>query len=256
MSTKADLKDVTFTIPVRFDTNDRVENVTLIVDYLNHHFDTNIIVMEEAKEQKFSFLSDKVKYHFVKTDDPNLHRTKCLNDMAKISTTPIIVNYDTDVLFKVPNYLGAADLIRNGSAEMVFPYEGPFMECARVPYFERIRGSLSVDGIEKEELHCNHPTSVGGSIFWSKSTFMKIGMENQNFKSWGFEDNERMSRASKLGVVIKRTSGILYHMSHQRLTDSTPKNDYYINNQREFNKVNSMSKNQLEEYITNWSWLK
>lgn len=253
---KTNLKDVTFTIPVRYDTDDRVENVTLIVDYINHHFDTNIIVLEEDKEQKFSFLKDKVDYRFVKCDDPNLHRTKCLNDMAKMANTPIISNYDTDVLFKVQNYIGAANLIREGKAEMVFPYEGPFMECARTPYFARIRESLSVDGIEKEELHCNHPNSVGGCIFWNKSTFMRIGMENQNFKSWGWEDNERIARATKLGVSMKRTSGILYHMSHKRLADSMPNNAHYNNNQREFNKVNAMNKQQLENYVKTWDWSK
>lgn len=253
---KKNLKDVTFTIPIRYDTEHRIENLKLIVDFLQHHFDTNIMVMEEAKEQKFDFLQNKVDYTFVKTDDPNLHRTKCLNEMSKRCKTPIVVNYDADVLFTIPQYMTAADQIRKGKAEMVFPYAGRFMECNREKFFNKIRKGMSVDFIDEKELSCNHPNSLGGAIFWDLKTFKRIGMENQHFKSWGWEDNERMSRAQKLGVKIVRTKGILYHMSHKRLEDSKPNNKHYNKNQQEYNKVHNMSKTQLQDYIKTWSWLK
>ena len=249
------LKDVTFTIPVRFDTQDRVENISLIVDFLLHNFDTNIMVMEEDNEEKFSFLKNKVDYHFVKTNDPNLHRTKCLNDMARMSKTPIIVNYDTDVLFSISSYIEAANQIRSGKAQMVFPYSGPFLECPR-PNIPKIRESMNIDFLKTQHLHCNHPNSVGGCVFWDKTTFFRIGMENQNFKSWGWEDNERMSRAIKLGVSIQRIGDNLYHITHDRLSDSKPANVHYNNNQREFSKVNAMSRQQLESYIEGWGWSK
>jgi len=248
-----DLKDVTFTIPVRFDTNDRIENITLIVDFLLHNFNTNIMVMEEAKEEEFSFLKNKVDYHFIQTDDPNLHRTKCLNDMAKLCKTSIIANYDTDVLFCIPSYLKAAEMIRSGEAEMVLPYAGRFLECPR-SNIDKIKENYRVGFLKNMKLHCNHPDSVGGCIFWNKETFMRIGLENQNFKSWGWEDNERMSRANKLGVKIKRTEGDLYHISHKRLGDSKPANPHYNRNRQEFTKVNSMKKEQLIKYIKSRSW--
>ena len=54
---KIDLKDCTFAIPVRIDSNDRMENLQLILMYLTHHFDTNIIVIENDKESKLENLT-------------------------------------------------------------------------------------------------------------------------------------------------------------------------------------------------------
>jgi len=121
-----DLKDVTFIIPVRYDTDDRVENLRFILKFLRHHFDTNIIVMEEAKEKCFDWVD--AEYIFKQTDDPNFHRTKCLNDMAKMAKTPYIANYDTDVIFKPSQYLNSMKLLREDKAKMVFPYGGKFYD--------------------------------------------------------------------------------------------------------------------------------
>lgn len=253
---KYDLKDVTFNIPIRFDTQDRIENLTLIVNYLNYHFYTNIIVLEEAKEKKFQFISSKCNYIFKKSDDPNFHRTKCLNHMAKISETKIIVNYDADVLFNAESYKKSANIIRDNESDMVFPYDGRFMECNREKYFNKIKETMDVSFINVGELHCNHPNSVGGCIFWNKDVFMNIGMENENFKSWGWEDNERIYRAKKFGVKVNRCDGVLYHMSHKRLDDSGPKNNHYNNNQKEYEKVNRMNKSELSNYIKTWEWCK
>ena len=45
---KHDLKDITFTIPVRIDSKDRFDNIHYIIDYLTANFDTNIIVFENG----------------------------------------------------------------------------------------------------------------------------------------------------------------------------------------------------------------
>ena len=41
------MKDLTFTIPFRYDSEDRLRNLRTIIAYINKHFDTNIHVMEE-----------------------------------------------------------------------------------------------------------------------------------------------------------------------------------------------------------------
>ena len=43
-------KDVTFIIPVRFDSEDRRRNFKICIDYLLNNFDTNIIVLESDTE--------------------------------------------------------------------------------------------------------------------------------------------------------------------------------------------------------------
>jgi hypothetical protein len=48
-----DLSDVTFTIPFKLDTPERLRNVNIIIDFLNKNFTTNILLCENSNEQKF-----------------------------------------------------------------------------------------------------------------------------------------------------------------------------------------------------------
>lgn len=249
---KNNLEDVTFTIPVRYDTDDRIKNITFVIEFLRYHFDTNILVLEEAKEKKFDWVD--AEYIFNQTDDPNLHRTKCLNDMAKISKTPYIVNYDTDVVLDPQAYITARDLLKENKAEMVYPYAGKFFDVPR-KYLNILReNEYDVSKIKMKDIHLNHPESLGGAIFWNKEKFIEIGMENENFKSWGWEDNERFYRSKKLGVKIKRTEGHLYHLTHERLEDSRPKNRHYNNNMIEMQKIKDMSADKLKNLVQKWKW--
>jgi len=249
-----DLSHVTFNIPVRIDTQHRLENVSLIVDYLNHHFKTNIIVCEEDKEKKLEHLSSKCIYHYIKSDNAHFHRTRILNMMARMSPTPIIVNYDTDVLFKVSEYVNAANVINTNYGDVCFPYNGQFFDVPR-SFYSTINQTKSLDCVNLSSCGLLSPSSVGGAIFWNKNKFIEIGMENENFKSWGFEDNERIARCRKLGLRIIRTPDVLYHMAHDKSINSGPHSHFYWDNKNECVKVESMSTEDLKSYIKTWSWV-
>ena len=57
---KIDLKDVTFIIPIRIDSDDRKRNIDLVVSYLLTHFNTNVIIKESSSKQNFD-LSNIIK---------------------------------------------------------------------------------------------------------------------------------------------------------------------------------------------------
>lgn len=252
---KIDLKDVTFNIPFKKDSEERLENAVTIVKYIQKYFDTNIIVSEQDDTKKFPDM-DGVKHIFLQTSNNILLRTTMLNNMCKLSSTPFVANYDTDVLFKETQYVTAVDMLRKTDKAGVFPYGGRFLNYINNER-RKIIDTLSLDGMEEGNGHLIHPSSVGGAIIWNKQKFIKGGMENENFKSWGFEDNERMSRFIKLGYAIGRTDGILYHLSHPvSLNSSNTKHIAYSNNHFELAKVNNMTKEKLEEYINTWSWNK
>jgi hypothetical protein len=102
---------------------------------------------------------------------------------------------------------------------------------------------------------CYNPNSVGGAIFYNKNKFIEYGMENENFISWGFEDIERGFRANMLGLKIARVAGILYHLNHPTSDNSSNvRHKAYIDNNRELNRVQSMNKFELQQYIKTWTW--
>ena len=54
---------------------------------------------------------------------------------------------------------------------------------------------------------------------------------------------------------MERTEGVLYHLTHSRTSNSNDKNPFYQFNGQEFQKVNSMGKEDLSKYIKTWHWI-
>lgn len=250
-----DLKDVTFTIPFRYDSPERLRNLRTVIAYLNKYFDTNIIVCEEAAERKFTDVG-KFEYMFIQSNNPFMHRTRCLNLMAKKATTPFIVNYDTDVLLPIRQYVESVFTLRKNTFDMIYPYEGRFVNFIP-PFLDQIVEKISLDGITEQNGHLIHPNSVGGAIFWNKNKFIECGMESEVFFGWGFEDNFRYVVANRLGMRVHRVPGILYHLNHpSSINSANTSSEAYKRNEAEFHRINGMDANMIRNYIKTWEWLK
>jgi predicted glycosyltransferase involved in capsule biosynthesis len=89
----------------------------------------------------------------------------------------------------------------------------------------------------------------------NKKSFIRAGMENENFISWGPEDSERFNRYHILGLTVQRIPGAMYHMDHYVGENSSPKNEHFKANEKEFLNVVTRNKNKLEEYINSWDWI-
>jgi GR25 family glycosyltransferase involved in LPS biosynthesis len=256
---KIDLTDVTFTIPVKFDHEDRRDNLYLCILFLWEHFKTNIIICEMDPEGKIEYFplpdheNNVVTYHFIKSDI--FHRTKMLNEMAMIAKTPFIANWDADVLIDPQQILKAVEGLKQKKASACYPYDGKFFRVDRKYYTETVN-SLSVDHLK----NLNYPAiehqqiSFGGAIIWNKEDFIKGGMENENFISYGPEDYERYERFKKLGFKIGRVHGPLYHINHYIGPDSSDKHEHFLKNVAEYEKIQRMSKEELEEYVKDFTW--
>lgn len=251
-----DFKDVTFIIPIKFDSEDRKQNFKITINHLLNNFETNIIVMESDIKSNKDFIDSitkKIDYIFDQNETGIFHRTKMLNHMTKKCNTDIVVNYDIDVIFKIDQYIESRKKIKDGCG-FCFPYEGKFYDI-KENYFPNIEKN-QFDLIDLNKCTLFNPNSLGGALFFDKNVYKKIGFENQNFISWGYEDWERVTRINKMGLNICRSKGVLYHLTHKRDHNSNETNPNYLNNQREFNKITNMNKEQLSKEILNWSWIK
>lgn len=251
---KIDLRDVTFTIPVMYDHLDRRENLDLCISFLQKHFETNIVVGEWGKINRFYYVKDYCTYTHFDSDGP-FHRTKMLNQMAMYATTPIVVNYDADVFFDPIQLLKCVDKIRQQKAHMCYPYDGRFYRVER-KYIDLLKDSLEVAAflpIDYPEI-MHKEISYGGAVVWNKDAFIKCGMENENMVSFGPEDYERKDRAVLLGYVVDRVSGPLFHINHYVGVDSTKNNPYFKSNWDEYEKLKQLPEHRLTEYIESWPW--
>jgi SAM-dependent methyltransferase len=247
---KIDLKDVTFTIPVSYDHPDRKQNLDLSVCLLQRDFDTHVIVMEQGGE-KFSYMKQYCRYERLEGKD--FHRTKMLNQMAELSETDLIVNFDCDTVLPVMQILQSVEKLREG-ADMVYPFDG---RSARVPrnWFGRVEKYLDagIFGVTQFK-GMDAYNSVGHCIFFRKDSFIEGGMENEYFISFGPEDVERYERFTRLGFKVERVKGPVYHMDHFIGVNSGNRNPYFKKNWAELEKIRQMTDRQLQDYVKDFSW--
>jgi len=122
---KADLRDVTFMIPIQIDSIVRLENVLACIRYLLQHFDTYILLLEA---QPFNngvlqrLIPAKVWYVFVEDEDTVFYRTKYLNEMTRQSGMPFLGIWDADVIIPKEQILDAVQKLRE-NYEVAYPYQ-------------------------------------------------------------------------------------------------------------------------------------
>lgn len=255
---KIDFTDVTFMIPVSYDHNDRHENLSLNVCMLQRAFETHIIVAEQGTD-KFSNYNQYKYCDYVKFDYREFHRTKMLNEMAKMSKTPIIVNWDADMFISPLQLWQSVERIRSGAADMVFPYDGRFARVNRIPYYKLLTETFDVGILSGKTFKgmdfIKDAMSVGGAILFNKQKYFEGGGENENFVSYGPEDVERDARFRRMNFNVERTTGAIYHLDHYRGPNSkSAGNKFYTQNHDELNKIYSLSGKELRDYVKTWAW--
>src|SRR6478609_3576301 len=245
---RIDLTDTTFIIPVLYDHLDRKLNLMLTLNFLLENFNTNIIIGEQGGSEFKSF-EDYATY--VQFDMPVFHRTKMINDMAKMAKTPIIVNWDCDNICAPAQVSEAVNKIRQG-VDVSYPFDGTVQRAPRF-CFQEVSDTLDVFSISEKYCVKKH-SSVGHAVVMNKKSFIKAGMENENFVSWGPEDSERYNRYNILGLNVQRVPGPMYHMDHHIGENSSTNNKFFKDNEKEFMNVATRNKTQLEQYIMSWEW--
>ena len=89
--------DLTFLIPTRIETEDRLRNIISSVSYLLKHTDAKVIVKEVAPHNNFLFRAlpiikkyvdvSNLSYLYDKSEEPLFCKSKVLNDLIVASET-------------------------------------------------------------------------------------------------------------------------------------------------------------------------
>ena len=268
-----DLKQCTFIIPVRIESEDRMRNVITVLCYLLENFDTKVILKEVDTESVFEkevlpqikdYLGDAINnltHVFEQSDDPVFYRMKIINEMLHMSNTPVIANYDGDVLFKPETYTKAIKMINDGY-DIVYPYG--FGEYQKQVFADDndVSEFLSNDfdfGIldKKSKMY---DAQYGHVQFLNRTSYIDAGMENENFRGSSPEDKERYFRFEKLGYKVGRIDDQVYHLEHSRGRNSWPNsvqgNPYMQENFEVWEKINKMNTQELWDYYSSQEYLK
>ena len=213
--------NTTFLILVRLDTIERIENLLAATKFLTQNLETTIAVLECAQLNNGllkNLLDKTIHYTFQEDHDPILYRTKYLNQMIRSVETPFVAVWDTDVIVPVSQIAKAVEMLQNGEANFVYPYEKQFLDTS--PILRKLfleTGNIDVleQNVKKmKEMYLPNP--VGGAFLANVEAYKASGLENEDFYGWGMEDGERYHRWENQGYKIKRVPGPLFHLSHGR----------------------------------------
>lgn len=254
---KTDLSDkLTILIAAKADSEDRLTNLGITLDYINYHFNVPIILSEQDDTPKLDKIcKDKnVKHIFYETTE-FFNRQRGVNICAKNANTSVIAHYDADILLKPQQIKAAVKAIIDNKADLVYPYDGHFYDVPR-QYHNEIVETKDLKCVDLDECTLFNPHSVGGVVIFSKDHYWKCGGANENFKGLGYEDNEINERFKKLGSRIVRTQWPLYHLTHERKDTSFNHNPHLELNKEEYFRIANMPDNILKEEVSNWDWVK
>lgn len=253
-----DCKDCTFIIPVKIDCKERLENLWIVLYFLTTNFDTNILVSEQNNTISKNICSSFSNVAFLefKSSYDLIHRTKQLNDMLAVVDTPIVVNYDCDVLFEVEQYLETIHILRENKADISWPFDKFVWEFPRELINDVLQYGVKSIAEGKMRSVSEHMVAKGGAIFFKTEVYKKGGGENEYFISYAPEDKERYYRFETLGYIYHRAKGHLYHIKHPRHIDSIETHPFFKKNWDEWERIQKMKPEELYSEVRKWDWYK
>lgn len=259
--------DLTFLIPTRIETEDRLRNIISSVSYLLKHIPAKVIVKEVSNHPTFQFRAipeirkyvdaSNLTYLYEESSEPWFCKSKVLNDLIAASNTKVVANYDVDCILPLSSYHQAYDAINNNHADVVYPYGcGIYQWKAEydLQIYEEFVNTLDTSTLDKRKSLSN--STIGWTQFINRQVYIDSFMMNENFISWGCEDDEFYYRMSVLGNRIARIDNYVYHLEHSRTNNSWFSNPNFNNNYQLWNQIKTFDKNQLMQYYENQDYLK
>ena len=261
------MKDLTFIIPTRIETEDRLRNIISSVSYLLKHLPAKVIVKEVAPQSTFKFRAipeikkyadiSNLTHIYEQTSEPLFCKSKVLNDLIVAADTKFVANYDADCILPLTSYHQAYALLAGDKADVVYPYGcGIYQWKAEydMQVYQEFVSTLDYRILDKRKSLSN--STIGWTQFVNRQKYIDSYMMNENFISWGCEDDEFYFRMSTLGNRIARVDDYVYHLEHSRTDNSWFSNPKFNNNWQLWHTIKTFDRNQLIQYYKEQEYLK
>ena len=264
------MKDLTYILPVRIESEDRLKNVITSVSFLLKQIpEAKVLVKEVDTRSNFKFRAlPKIKeivgdvsnlnHIFEESSDPFFHKTRILNDLILAADTKILCSHDVDVVYPRQSHEFSYKAIEDGECDVVYPY-GCGVYQYQVDYTMELFEKFVKDNhrIILLEDNCRMESStIGWTQFYSKDAVIKGGMWNENFISWGAEDCEFYFRFNILGFKVGRLKNALWHFEHERTQNSHYHNPKFRENHELWQRLRNCTRDQVISYYNSQPYLK
>tara|TARA_B100000524_G_scaffold122872_1_gene60394 strand:- start:1715 stop:2530 length:816 start_codon:yes stop_codon:yes gene_type:complete len=262
------MMDLTYIMPCRIESEDRLKNIITSVSYLLKNFpEAKVIVKEVSERATFKFRAlpeikkfastENLKYVFEESNEDLFHKTRILNDLILLADTEVICSHDVDVIYPTSSHLNAYKLIKEKRFDVVYPY-GCGVWQYQVDYPVDVFQKFLESGFDMSiiEPRCRTESStIGWTQFYSKEAVLQGGLWNENFLSWGAEDCEFYFRFNKLGFRVGRIHNWIWHFEHGRTHNSHYHNPKFMDNHNLWQWLREQDKDTIIKYMNGQQYL-
>lgn len=249
------MKDVSFVIGLKIDSNDRLDNLKISIDNLKYNFpQSEIIIAELDSTSKIKTKFTDIKHIFVETTD-FFNRQRAINYGISASKRKIVVHYDADIILNKKIAEKCVNLILNEGMDIMYPHNGYFYDIPK-NFHKIIEDEKNLNNIHEKNCILLSTQNVGGAVFFSREKYWAGGGANENFLGLGYEDNEIFERFKKLKFKIGRINAPIFHLHHERKETSYDYNPYVEHNKKEYINILKMNFRELSEHIKTWNYEK
>jgi predicted glycosyltransferase involved in capsule biosynthesis len=264
---------ITFITHIRYDSDDRVNNLQTTLNYYSQNLpDSKFIIVEDDEHHNIKLDSIKwpkgTSFYLIKNSS-YYFRTRALNYGINKVTTPICVSLDADCIVSIEAIKETADiLLHNSKIVIAWPYTY-VIDTPKYAHNDFINSRFNYtilknfvpSNITRESIFnefrvwtdIDRP-SVGGVVMFRTDNIKAVKGYNEKFIAWGYEDNELHYRITTLGYSEYRTNSrenYCFHLRHSNtIRDNSP---FYIQNHEEVTKVTNMNRAEILSYIEGWN---
>ena len=263
------MKDLTYILPTRIESEDRLKNIITSVTYLLKNFpEAKVIVKEVSERATFKFDAvpqikryvniDNLQYIFEDSTDPLFHKTRILNDLILMSDTNIVCSHDVDVIYPVSSHQKAYQLIKEDQFDVIYPY-GCGVYQYQVDYPMEVFNSFLSSEFDMnviQNLCRTESSTIGWTQFYNRAKVISGGLWNENFLSWGAEDCEFYFRFNSLGYRVGRVNDWIWHFEHGRTHNSHYHNPKFMDNHNLWQWMRNQNKETIIQYLNQQEYIK
>ena len=263
--------NLSFLMPCRIESPDRLRNVISSVGYLAKNFPDCKIIIQEVDKQSvfrekviphlislFGKYPENIIHRFEESKEEFFHKTRILNDLLLAADTDIVFNYDVDVVYPLSSYTTAYNMITKGGYDAVYTFGCGIYQWA-VQYNEVTFHNFLKSGFDTSVLDSNSrlsPSVMGWGQMIKRQVQIDAGLWNENFISWGAEDCEFHYRIPALGYKVGRINDFVYHLDHSRTFNSHYNNPKFMDNHNLWQAIRTWDKETLVKYYSQQDYLK
>jgi len=222
---------------------ERLKNLRRVLDWINGFAKVEVLLVEQDTHSKISHLGLKAKHIFTKSNMP-YNRSWAFNVALKYANSNIIVFGDSDLIMEPNQFIAGLQAIQ--TYEMVSPYHSVVDLTAQESNLP-VEQVININRPGRGETDIQKINISGGIAMFRRDAIQKIGGWNEDFWSWGGEDDFQTMKVKNF-LSWTELQAKCYHLYHEK---AQPDMKWYQRNLQILQKTSNLSKEQLEKTILN-----